>query len=454
MANETEILKEIKKFNQEWKKMRYALNIISVFLGITAIVTSVIVSVYTGTSPELLSAKSLKVIAVVSTSALTLLTAFNIVGLSNNTIRAWRHLNVAILKYEAGINKINDLIEAYKEGEQLIGHFNFNYASANPANDAESKKGGDELNNDNKEIFSKEAIENVVKEVKSKKDANVLGVGYLPKNEDGKTTFYLHMNVKDEETKKKYQDTLKCKNSKNQDVTPPMEIVVTNKAHTQSNKLPGTGIRNVVGTNGEGTFGCVVIDNSTNQKCILSCQHVLKNNADYNTIDGNTTIILSDGSNNNFATHKSGIRNNEIDAGLALLKDQTIDNRNLGILKIERDITDTDVTTNKRVMIKGYDLDEKMVIPQFGVIINNGFEIFLDYQDNEDAFPIQDTIVLSRGTNDFKAISKPGYSGSLVLDEDRFVIGMVVGGDDKFTYAIPINKIKSKLKFSILNQKQ
>lgn len=456
MKQEQDVLDEIKIQHKKWVNIRNTFNAIVIILGFTAIVTSVIVSVYTGSATDdSIAPKYLKVIAVISTASLTLLTAFNVVGIANNVSRASRHLGVAIFKYEAGVYKIRSLIEAYKEAEQIIGQFNFNYSPsqqvAPPSDPQQTTNGSTEQTN---QIFytmqGKQLIKDAVQEVKNKNDSNVLGVGTLPRIENGNTKYYLSLNVKDDATKEYYERNFKIKNG-DEAIKPPMDINVTSDAETHSNKLPGTGIRNKTGANGDGTFGCVVRDENSKENCILSCQHVLKDDSNYDQPDTESTIILSDKSNNDFAKHIAGIRTDGLDAGLASLTDQSIDNKNLGILKGERDVNDFDVSINKAVSLRGYDPDQQSTFSQDGVIINNEFDIDIDYKDGKPKYKIKDSIVLSKSKTNFQPISKPGYSGSLVLDEDKCVIGMIVGGDDKFSYAIPINKIKSKLSFSILN---
>jgi hypothetical protein len=108
-----------------WNKTSNRLNSILIVFGITTIVTSVLVSVYTGT--KMLDENTIKILAFASTASLTLLTAFNVVKKSNNARKAWRILNAAVYKFEQGIYTMRDLINAYEIGEEIVGDVDFSF---------------------------------------------------------------------------------------------------------------------------------------------------------------------------------------------------------------------------------------------------------------------------------------------------------------------------------------
>ncbi|MCW3104129.1 MAG: hypothetical protein JWO09_2569 [Bacteroidetes bacterium] len=295
--------------------------------------------------------------------------------------------------------------------------------------------------------ISKEALEAAVQQIKAMQHPGVTGIGSLAKMENGHLKRYIHMTVKDEATKNYFLNTFKIG-----DANLAFEIHVAAPPVKYSGNLPGAGISNRTRTNGNGTFGCVVTDGTTGRKALLSCQHVLKDDTNYNVMNGNNQIILSgDPQQSLFATHLRGMRSHEIDAGIAELTNQGITNAVLGTLKGLRDTTDDDVINNTRVTLQGYDSSTGMVATQSGVIINNGFSTSINYEDQQPPFQLNNLIMLSQSNNNnFNAVTKPGYSGSIVIDEQGYIVGMVVGGDNLFTYAIPINTIKAQLNFEIL----
>lgn len=125
--DEAVILKEIESYCKLWSNMANWFNIGIVILGVAAITTSVLVSIYTGS--DLITPRTLKLLACISTISLALLTAFNLVNHSNDARNAWRALNASLMLYKAGTIDIVKLIEQYQKGEKQVGSVNFNYGS-------------------------------------------------------------------------------------------------------------------------------------------------------------------------------------------------------------------------------------------------------------------------------------------------------------------------------------
>jgi hypothetical protein len=70
----------------------------------------------------------LKILGFISALSLTVITTFNMSKKASNVLKAWRHLNKAYYRYQAGIITIKDLIQAYDESEEMIGDsIDFNY---------------------------------------------------------------------------------------------------------------------------------------------------------------------------------------------------------------------------------------------------------------------------------------------------------------------------------------
>jgi hypothetical protein len=126
---EMEIIKKIESHCEKCSRMAFLYNIGIIGLGVTAIITSVLVSIYTG-SDNLMSASTLKVLACISTISLMLLTAFNLVNQSNDTRNAWRALNSSLMLYKAGGMDLVKLIEQYQRGEKQPGLASFSYGNA------------------------------------------------------------------------------------------------------------------------------------------------------------------------------------------------------------------------------------------------------------------------------------------------------------------------------------
>ena len=145
-------IKQIKYIVRTWRRMHILFNIGIALLGTSTIACSVFVSVYTGSS---LPIGYIKTVAYLSTISLTLLTAFNFVGNTNNAIRAWKHVRVALMKYDCDIYDIDQLIEAYSQGEKMMGKIEFNYTVTQSSDSNEDERN---LNRMKKEQRHKEKM--------------------------------------------------------------------------------------------------------------------------------------------------------------------------------------------------------------------------------------------------------------------------------------------------------
>lgn len=88
-----------------------------------------------------------------------------------------------------------------------------------------------------------------------------------------------------------------------------------------------------------------------------------------------------------------------------------------------------------------------------GVIVNDCVSdpYELTYK-NDQPHSLSNLMVISRidDNGDFNGVIVGGDSGACVYDEDDHPIGMIVAGNDKFSFAIPIMNILSKLKAKIV----
>lgn len=91
-----------------------------IFLGIFATFFSLLAA--TGFGGDTLS----RVFAFIAALTVALFTAFNLGAKSNNTRNAWRPLNTSVLRFNQGILEKDEVINAYENGEALIGGISFN----------------------------------------------------------------------------------------------------------------------------------------------------------------------------------------------------------------------------------------------------------------------------------------------------------------------------------------
>jgi hypothetical protein len=117
-----------------YDKMAKRLHTLFILLGFTAIVGSIFVTTFlsltdinnNGGSPGIKQA--LPYIAFLSTTCLTLITAFDLSTKSNNSRRAWRYLQNEYEVYKCKPNgNLEKLIEAHKKAEEILGSVDFQY---------------------------------------------------------------------------------------------------------------------------------------------------------------------------------------------------------------------------------------------------------------------------------------------------------------------------------------
>ena len=95
-------------------------------LGAVGVVSALFITGFT----ENIGSFYTKVFAFISAASFGLITGLNIGQLASGHRNAWRHLNVACMKFnELESFKEEDLIQAYNEAETLIGHIVVNKAS-------------------------------------------------------------------------------------------------------------------------------------------------------------------------------------------------------------------------------------------------------------------------------------------------------------------------------------
>lgn len=116
---------DILLYLKNWNMQATILRIIHVVLAGLATFFSVL----TATLANEISVGSVQFFAFIAAISIAFLTSFNLTEKSNNTRKAWRTLNTAVMSYNNGEIDKKDLIKKYEEGEQLIGDVLFSRAS-------------------------------------------------------------------------------------------------------------------------------------------------------------------------------------------------------------------------------------------------------------------------------------------------------------------------------------
>lgn len=199
-----------------------------------------------------------------------------------------------------------------------------------------------------------------------------------------------------------------------------------------------------------GTMGVLVrpLDELSPKRFLLTCCHnVIKplkdlpyhHQAGQNTINAASTV---NGQAVRVGTVIAAHRDHEMDAALIEIDPLQISNfipKN-GIPNIARELVNKD-----RNILKAF-LAGNTSGAQEGTVTAIYNEIKITYASQEE-FTIVDTISIS---NNGLALTQGGDSGACVVDANRNVIGLVVAGNSKSTYVMPINRLLAKLEVQLI----
>lgn len=210
----------------------------------------------------------------------------------------------------------------------------------------------------------------------------------------------------------------------------------------------GNNICNTQSANIEGTICCGVQKNDKNY--FLTCAHVL--NGGLSTVDKENTegwfidiiqddSISADMNYDAIGSWKYGVINTSLDIAL-VETDVEIDSINKGnpassIYKPEMNHQEIFVNGNKN--------------QQLGYVVGYLWKE-IDFEYNGSTLKHNGLIMVSANKSAYPAaITEPGDSGSLVyLTSDKTPLGMVLGGNDQYTYVIPMQTILTVTKTNLI----
>jgi hypothetical protein len=113
---------EVVPFLIYWKITANKLRMFQILLGLSATFFSILTATsITISSSEFYS----KIFAFISALSIGLMTAFDLGTKSNNMMDAWRHLAFTVMKFNNDLCDKQAVIDAYNEGEKLIGDVTF-----------------------------------------------------------------------------------------------------------------------------------------------------------------------------------------------------------------------------------------------------------------------------------------------------------------------------------------
>lgn len=226
----------------------------------------------------------------------------------------------------------------------------------------------------------------------------------------------------------------------------PVKIVLLDRIPETCSADAGSQILNSSGILGKGTLGAVVKDNSSKKPFLLSCFHVLNGDTNWNSISQSKAIV--DEQNTTIADLNFGFRTDEIDAAIAEIRTGVVhSNDKINNPKKMRQISYDDAKNQTEIMVYVANQD----LPKTGIIYSDSWETTFKYPDGK-FWKLKDLILLTHYdefTKTYTTLTKKGDSGAMVIDKKNNLVGMIVGGDDIFSYAIKIDKIFKSLDINL-----
>ena len=221
---------------------------------------------------------------------------------------------------------------------------------------------------------------------------------------------------------------------------------------------PAAEIGNTGTFRNSGTLGCIVQYKGTTDPCLLTCYHVVRTpNQKWDYFDqskGDSVIESPDDTNQIIGRILEGKRS--LTADIAIIKpdvnliiDSTIPE--IGPVKMPRKLTESDL--NKTVVRKsGKNFrpgpDGTLVRKTTGQIVSLSHTLKVNY-GNGDIHTLYNLIQIKSNSPDSFVL--PGDSGSLVVDEHNYGIGIVVAKDDSSSYAIPLTSVFNQFNLEFNN---
>lgn len=220
------------------------------------------------------------------------------------------------------------------------------------------------------------------------------------------------------------------------------KLVITGQPRTQQ----GEGrIHVAAGHGGEGSLGCVLQRQVDKSFHILSCWHVLN---DLSTPGKSSTKIM-DHKNDKLGVLWAGNIRDQFDYGLAQcstsasIKNNAILETALGVTKGKlkwRAVSQDDIDNMIDIHFVDF-LDPQQPQKKSGVIFTDSASVDIAYDDK--VRPIKDVLLITKTASRLKSITTSGNSGAVIFDNNNFALGMIIGGDSTFTYAVKISHVMS-----------
>lgn len=208
-----------------------------------------------------------------------------------------------------------------------------------------------------------------------------------------------------------------------------------------------------------GTFGCILAD--ADKKYVLTCSHVLDGGHSTNyrgdiapgklsANNKDTVLFFENQLEHELGKWVYGFRNNAFDIALVELeKSFNLVQNLIGNVRLApaRAVTLADVEKKTPVELIGAQSQR-----QSGVIVSMASQMAVFYELDQTEITFQNLLAIAREDNgNWRTISQKGDSGAVIVDKnDNKVLGMIIAGNDRFSYGIPMTSILDLLNMKVV----
>jgi hypothetical protein len=216
---------------------------------------------------------------------------------------------------------------------------------------------------------------------------------------------------------------------------------LTGKSHSTTVQS-GTIIFNKRKPGSFGTLGCFMKGITGNKKYFITCNHVLTSDTFLNEfIKGEIVATKQKGIKTDIGKWHFGKMNDQIDLAVCeYLTDQNSTIKKETFIYEELD-TEPAILISSSIKVYG-----KNHSTYSGFVVNPKIDFQIKYENKNIVLKNMILVSASKSANNYKTLTEGGDSGALVVTEDsNSIIGIVVGGDSKFTCVIPFNRIQNEL---------
>ena len=299
----------------------------------------------------------------------------------------------------------------------------------------------------NKELV-KVAIQKHQRELFKLEGVNGISCGLLPGKKSIKE-YCIDLHLDSAEHASKLPSYLKMTDENSEVIRIRIHKIISGKAESHAAQVGGR-IANRANLFNQGTLGYFVKSQSSNEIFMMSCYHVLREEHDWNifTPIGKEEIVDAKSlTGEGIGTLCFGFRNDRFDIGLArLLPGMDIQIPPGLKMRASTDVSPQDEYSETKVFISGINSPALYE----GIVYNDEVTKRIDYSDKTSQVFEKLMSITRRTDSGLISLTKKGDSGALVFNGDMEAMGIIVGGDSQFSYAMHIKDIEKTIQVEIV----